>query len=194
MTSVLQAADRTPEQLTALLTALNRAKDSHQLRCWIEAPDGWAFDWWPGVDGNLRWCAAARNPLNLPARDAFQRATGGRLFARDGELRWRVIPALGNACCRIVFLGTSAWVGDALDNHSTELASLESKMKQHILWGQQTAASPEEWIELRIPHRFRYPIEGNPRGVKLVTEYWIDAVGQPHFIRLCDLQPFEETA
>ena len=193
MTAHLKAADKLPEELLPLITRLHCEENSPPIRCWIEAPDGWAFDWWLGGDSSLRWCAAGRLPEEISTIEAVQRSQAGRLFAPDGELRWRTTSALGDACCRIVFLGAADWVGDALEDHSTLLESLEQARTEQFLWGQQTQATAGEWIELRIPHRFRYPIEGNPRGVKLVTEYWIDEVGEPQFTRLCDLKPFEET-
>lgn len=190
MTAMLCAGDHTRDGLVELLRSVARDDESVPLRCWVEAPDGWAFDWWPGTGGDLRWCKAARNPHKITVAEALQRSTSGRLFAPDGELRWRVIPSRDSPICRIVFLGKAPWVGDALEDHSDQLAELTSKCHAHIMWGQQTESSPGEWIELRIPQRFRYPVEGNPQRVKLLTEYWVDSLGEPHFIRLCDLQPF----
>ena len=60
-------------------------------------------------------------------------------------------------------------------------------------WGRQTKATPGEWVELRIPHRFRYPVAGNPGSVAAVVEQWCDDVGEPHFLRLCDLEPAQGT-
>ncbi len=193
MSSILKAADRTVDRLVELLGQLSRPDGSPPTRCWIEAPDGWAFWWWPGVDGTVRWCRAAEDPAETSVEEVVRRSYAGRVFAPDGELRWRVIPALGENCCRIVFLGTADWCPEALNDYSHKLAGMTRETKSYILWGQQTDVTPGEWIELRIPHRFQYPIDGNPRGVRLVTEHWRDASGQPHFIRYCDLKPFEET-
>ena len=52
-----------------------------------------------------------------------------------------------------------------------------------ILWGQKTPASEGDWVELRIPHRFRYPVpdlDDVPPGgvwVKVWTEVWSDRRG-----------------
>lgn len=193
MTAMLCAGDHTRDGLSELLGAVTRDDESGPLRCWIEAPDGWAFDWWPGTAGDFHWCGAARDPHRITVGDALQRSISGRLFAPDGELRWRAIPSRDGPIYRIVFLGQGPWVGDALEDYSSQLASLTKKNHEHIMWGQQTASSPGEWVELRIPHRFRYPVEDNSQRVKLLVEQWVDALGRPHFIRLCDLQPFEES-
>ncbi len=119
----------------------------------------------------------------------MSRSTAGRLFASDGELRWRVIPALGEACWRTIFLGRAAWTGTALEDRSEYLRGLQPWRDRFFLWGQQSDATLGEWIELRIPHRFRYPVAGNPVNVTALVEQWRDAAGEPHFLRLCDLEP-----
>ncbi len=193
MTAFLKAADLTREQLLDLLNDLgHRGTDSPQQRVWMEAPDGWAFDWWCGLAGNLYWCGAGREQVEKSARDYLVRSTAGRLFAPDGELRWRIIPALGESCWRTVFLGNVDWVGTTLADHSDCLDALHPHQDSFFLWGQQTDATPDEWIELRIPHRFRYPISDNSRSVKVVVEQWEDDTGEPHFVRLCDLKPYQE--
>lgn len=187
MTAILKAADVNRRELQMLIRDLQRGEEEGQLRCWIEAPDGWSFDWWPGLNGDLRWCRTGRDPAALSTKDVASRSTTGRLFGPDGELRWRHIPTLGKFCCRCVFLGKVDWVNSKLNDHSSELARLAPETKRHLLWGQQTDVSPGEWIELRIPHRFRYPIHGDPRSVLIETECWCDLSRQPHFFRLCDL-------
>lgn len=191
MTTFLKAADLTPDQFLDLITNLNH-KDASQQRIWLEAPDGWAFDWWRGLAGDLCWCGAGRDPVEQSARNCLTRSTSGRLFAPDGELRWRVIPSLGESCWRTVFLGNADWVGTALDDYSNRLHDLHLHQDSFFLWGQQTDATPDEWIELRIPHRFNYPISDNPRSVSIVVEQWNDDAGEPHFVRLCDLKPSQE--
>ena len=197
MTAILKSADLTQERFLDLIANLRQpdAGDSPGY-IWLEAPDGWAFDGWDwrsGSEGNLRWCGAGREPVEELARDCLARSTAGRLFASEGELRWRVIPALGQSCWRAVFLGTDDWTHSALDDHSAVLDGLHPHRDGFLLWGQQTDATPDEWVELRIPHRFRYPVAGNPRGVRVVVEQWRDDAGEPHFIRLCGLEPYRET-
>jgi len=191
MNGILKAADIQREALPGLLHDLADDSGNRKYRCWIEAPDGWTFDWWENLDGQLQWYQAGRLPMLISAQDAVQRATAGRVFAPDGEFRWRIIPSLGELSCRCVYLGQAESIGEPLIDHSTELADLTSKRKRSLLWGQQTDVSPGEWIELRIPHRFRYPVDGHPQGVMIETEQWLDAARQPHFIRLCDLCPCE---
>ena len=193
MTAFLKAADLTPKQFLDLLNDLgHRGTGSPQQRIWMEAPDGWAFDWWPGLEEKLRWCGAGREPVKKRARDCLTRCTAGRLFAPDGELRWRIIPALGESCCRTVFLGNVDWVGTTLGDNSDCLYALNPRQDSFFLWGQQTDATPDEWIELRIPHRFRYPISDNSRSVKAIVEQWEDDTGEPQFVRLCDLESYQE--
>ncbi len=193
MSAVLRASDLTLEDLLPLIGQLKRPSDAPPLRCWIEAPDGWAFSWWPGLEGQLLWCQAGQEPKQCTAAEAVQRSMAGRLFAKDGELRWRVLPALEETPCRCVFLGHREWEAALLSDQSQELSALTVETRRYLLWGQQTEASPGEWIELRIPHRFRYPLQDSPRGVVVETERWLDATYQPQFVRLCDLQPYSET-
>ncbi len=186
----LKTADLTRDGFLELIASLDPpVAGSVTRRIWLEAADGWAFDWWHGVDYDLRWCAAGREPTTQRTGSCLSRSAAGRLFAPDGELRWRVIAALGETCWRTVFLGDADWTGDALEDRSGVLETLQPKRERYYLWGQQTEASPEEWIELRIPHRFRYPVAGGSRHVKAVVERWRDDVGEPHFLRLCDLEP-----
>ncbi len=190
MTSLLKAADLTQALFLDLLAKLPAANEPPRL--WLEAPDGWAFDWWSGLEGKLQWCRAGRDPVEEPAHDCLSRSTAGRLFAPEGELRWRAISALGPACWRTVFLGSADWVGTVLDDHSSSLHDLYPHQDKFFLWGQQTVATPDEWIALRIPHRFRYPVSGTPSRVKVVVEQWNDNTGEPHFVRLCTLESYQE--
>jgi hypothetical protein len=55
-----------------------------------------------------------------------------------------------------------------------------------------TSATPHEWIDLRIPHRLRYPVPAQPppQGriiVWMQVEIWQDSGGTPQLIRLRDL-------
>ena len=196
MMAFLKAADLTRDDFLSLIAHL-RPPDADNLPgyIWLEAPDGWALDWWDwqsGLEDAFHWYGAGREPIGERAKDCLIRATAGRLFAPDGELRWRAIPALGQSRWRTVFLGTTDWVNAALADHSDSLHDLKPRRDSFFLWGQQTEATPDEWVELRIPHRFRYPISGNPRNVKVVVEQWNDEAGEPHFIRLCALEPHQE--
>lgn len=195
MIALLKAADLTQEKFLALVKNLHPDTPQVPGRIWLEAPDGWALDWWEweaGFPRKLRWCGAGREPIEENADACLPRSTAGRLFAPEGELHWRVIPALGESCWRTVFLGTTDWVAAALENHSELLQELSPSYDSFFLWGQQTEETPDEWIELRIPHRFRYPVTDNSKRVKVVVEQWTDATGEPHFVRLCELQSYQE--
>ena len=198
MTAFLKAADLTQAGFLDLIANLRQpAAGNSAGYIWLEAPDGWAFDGWDwsaGPKGHLCWCGAGREPVEELARDCLARSTAGRLFAPSGELRWRVISALGSSCWRTVFLGIDDWVDKTLDDHSTGLHGLQPHRDGFLLWGQQTDETPDEWIELRIPHRFRHPVDGNPRSARVVVEQWRDAGGEPHFVRLCGLEPYQEVA
>ena len=191
MTAFLKAADLTQEQFLDLIKNLQLDIASDLCYIWLEAPDGWTLDRW-NDEGELRWYGAGCESIKKSTQDCLRCSTAGRLFAPAGELRWRTIPALGQSCWRAVFLGNVDWVGTALEDHSDILNALHSHQESLLLWGQQTLTTPDEWIELRIPHRFRYPITGNPERVKVVVEQWDDNTGEPHFVRLCDLESFEE--
>ena len=186
----LKATDLTPDGFRELIASLDPpVAGTVPRRIWLEAAHGWTFDWWRGLDHDLHWCGAGREPTKQRTDGCLSRSTEGRLFAPDGELRWRVIAALGETCWRTVFLGDTDWVGDVLEDCSGVLKTLRPERERYYLWGKQTEASPEEWIELRIPHRFRYPVSGAGRHVRAVVEQWRDDVGEPHFLRLCDLEP-----
>ena len=207
MTAFLKAADLTQKQFIELIGNLQPNNDKQLGYIWLEAPDGWALDWWdwkseliasesinneePRVD-TVRWYGTGRDPAQESVYECLMRSTAGRLFDPSGELRWRTVPALGGACWRVVFLGNTDWVATALEDHSDTLNDLHPHEDRFFLWGQQTPITPEEWIELRIPHRFQYPVPGNPNRVKVLVEQWRDDTGAPHFFRLCDLEPSEE--
>lgn len=197
MNAILKASDLTPAGLLELIGAL-RLSAAERIRAWIEAPDGWALAYWPGLAGLLPWCGAGRSPRDVPAAEVLPRAYAGRLFAPSGELRWRVLPMLGERSCRTVFLGTEDWgVHPLAARDELERRKLSPHRACHPLWGQQTRRTPGEWVELRIPHRFRYPVEapapaGGRVGVLTEVETWSDDRGEPHFMRLCDLRPYRE--
>ncbi len=192
MTVVLRAKDLTlPELLTLLGTGRDRS------RVWLDAPDGWALAYWLGLAGKLLWCGAGREPGDELAEDAVSRSVAGRLFDSAGELRWRKLSVLGESAWRTVYLGEDAESVGLLEKRS-ELDGLTGTKSEHPLWGILTAPgrrkkdAPDEWVELRIPHRFRYPVEvPTPRptalAVKAVVETWRDDRGEAHFVRLCDL-------
>lgn len=207
MTAFLKAADLTQEQFIKLIDNLQLNNDKQPGYIWLEAPDGWTLDWWdwkselivsevvnneePRVH-TVCWCGTGREAVEETAYDCLKRSTAGRLFAPAGELRWRMIPFLDEACWRVVFLGNIDWVGTALEDHSDTLNDLHPQEDRFFLWGQQTLRTPDEWIELRIPQRFRYPVLGNLGRVKVIVEQWRDDTGVIHFFRLCDLEPCEE--
>ena len=195
MTAFLKTSDLTQDGFLSLIQNLTPDIGTLSCRVLLEAPDGWALDWWDwksGLDGELHWYGAGREPVKKSSRDCLTKSTAGRLFAPDGELRWRTIPALGTACWRVAFLGKVDWTKEVLEDHSYVLNGLHSRQESFYLWGQQTPETPDEWIELRIPHRFQYPIKGKSHRVKVVTEQWNDDTGDPQFVRLCSLKPYEE--
>jgi hypothetical protein len=196
MTAILKAGDLTPDELRLLLETCK--PPDQEPRLWLEGPDGWALDWWRGLARNLRWCGANRPPEEHPLADLLPRAWAGRLFAPSGELRWRVLPVLGKHCVRTVFLGNQSWESsEGLRERPEGLRGLERREESALLWGQMTERTPDEWIELRIPHRFRYPVTAQTPsagrvGVKARLEVWEDGRGEPHFVRLCDLESYWE--
>ena len=192
--AVLRAKDLTLPELLVLLGNWGRG------RVWLDAPDGWALAYWPGLAGKLSWCGASREPGEVAAEDAVSRSVAGRLFDGQGELRWRKLPVLGEAAWRVVYLGVERDSVAALPPRR-ELDGLEPKRSEHPLWGILTASARRrdndqaEWVELRIPHRFRYPVDvPSPRppalAVKAVVEPSKDERGEAHFVRLCDLLPY----
>ena len=200
MEPVLRAADLTPEMLAGLLGSL-RYPEGHRVRTWLEGIDGWSLDFWPGLEGRVLWYGAGRVPTQRIVRDLLTQLVGGRVFDLDGELRWRRLPALGKQPCRTVYLGKDFQAVNSLDLRG-ELAGKSPRTSEYPLWGLLTSATcgrtnEPEWVELRIPHRFRYPVQvatppAGPLAVKAVVETWVDGCGEPHFSRLCDLRPTSE--
>ncbi len=196
MSEILEAEVLTADHLRLLLGSIKPPEDRPRL--WLEGPDGWALDWWPGLAGMLRWCGSNREPENRPVAELLQQAWAGRLFAPSGELRWRVLPALGDGCVRTVFLGRQPWgTARVLKDRSDGLSGMNRRDESALLWGQITPRTPDEWLELRIPHRFRYPVEARTPttgrvGVRARLEVWEDSRGEPQFVRLCDLEAYEE--
>lgn len=189
---LLRATDLTQSELLGVLEELEFLREIPG-RCWLEAPDGWVLDRWPGLGGDVLFNAATTEPCNKPLKELLPRVTSGRVFAPNGELKWRLLPALGDRPYRTVFLGGD-WPSNRLRAIPLrdELQSLSRAEAIYPLWGQQTARTPGEWIDLRIPHRLRYPVDAPPPNGKRViakvrVEIWSDASGQPQFIRLCDL-------
>ncbi len=191
--AIFKAADLTRVEHLALLNDLKvPAADEGSLRIWAEAPEGWVLDYWRGSAEKLSWCSAGRDPTEVLGGEFIERTWAGRVFAPSGEVRWRVIESLGERCCRTVFLGNSDWFAGRLIEHPDVLAQLSPRIERYFLWGQRTQESDPEWIELRIPHRFRYPVAGSPRGVCAVMELWCDDAGDLHLTRLCGLEPIRE--
>ncbi len=192
----LRASEVTPDELAALLTN-TRPPNGETAWCWLEAPDGWVLERWNGSEGNVRVQAAHCLPREEPLGGFLPRVTAGRVFAPSGELRWRVLPALGSRTCRVVFLG-DAWVGLESLTLRPDLNGLTAVDESYPLWGQQTQATPEEWIELRIPHRLRYPVSCGAPGqgrivAQLRVQLWKDRLGEVQFLRLRSLDTTVES-
>lgn len=189
---ILRADDLTLGDFLELLQTIRVPDDGVRPRVWLVTPDGWSMDFWPGWGGNIAWYAAGCKRSQADAADAVRRAAEGRVFHPSGELRWRVIPATNGRTHRVVFLGEVAWLDERwLRDEQAELLELQPRTEVLFLWGEQTRQTPDEWVELRIPHRFRYPLEDerqSPR-VNLLADVWRDRRGEPHFLRFRDLQP-----
>jgi hypothetical protein len=190
--STLRANDLTPAELQQLLQELS-PPSGESVYCWLEAFDGWALDNWPGFHGDVHWNGAGRDPRAESLPKVLPRVTDGRIFSASGELKWRVLPALDERCCRVVFLGN--WVCPSLERlpRRKELEELKPEKAEYPLWGQMTQHTPGVWIDLRIPHRLRYPVPAQtpPQGrviVRMQVELWKDRRGEVHFLRFCDLK------
>lgn len=201
MAAILRARDLTPDELAGLIAALRFPPDQ-KVRAWLDGVDGWSLAYWPMIDGKVLWYGAGRMPVEQPVRELLPRLVGGRVFAPAGELRWRRVPALGARSCRAVYLGEDLDSVASLTARPDEFAGLSRWADKHPgqreerpLWGLLTAKTYDDWVELRVPHRFRYPVDKpDPAwqrcGVKAIVETWIDKRGEPHFVRLCDLQAY----
>ncbi len=197
--TILLAGDLAPVQLHELLNGWPSAPDASWY-CWLETAEGWTLDRWPVRSGCVRWYRAGQRASPCRVDDLLPRLLQGRIFSPAGELRWRVLPALGESCCRTVFLGRD----DALPASSILQPQMDlsrdrwtSREQRYPLWGQRTARTPDCWIDLRIPHRLNYPVDvvQPPSGrmiVYLRVEIWDDPRGEPQYVRLCDLEIQQE--
>lgn len=186
---VLLAGDLLPVELPEVLAAWE-APAEDRTWVWFDGVDGFTLDFWPGLDGQVLWYQAGELPTNRSVAEVLPNVSSGRVFSRAGELRWRRLPGLGERCIRVVFLG-SAHIGWKLPHlhPREELKGLYPQRAIYRLWGQQTVNTPGEWIDLRIPHRFRYPVQASaPKAgrllAKLEVERWCNPAGQMEFVRL----------
>ncbi len=199
MTTTLRAGDLKPGELVELLASL-RFPEGQTARAWLDGLGGWSLDYWPGVEGKVRWYRAGNAVEERGVRELLPRLVSGRVFAPTGELRWRWLPALGEQSCRTVYLGEEGAPSEL--EARPELSQLERGPRaEYPLWGLLTEATrghgegADEWVELRVPHRFRYPVDvsglrAERVAVKAIVETWVDGRGEPHFVRLCDLQAY----
>lgn len=193
MKTLLKAGDLTQDEFLHAVGQWEAPAGANGVtRIWAEGADGWTLDYWQSASDRLLWFGAAREPLSVSGTDALGRSWAGRIFAPWGELRWRLIPSGGERCRRVVFLGIADLFAGLLTDRSEILAGLTPRTERFLLWGQQTSELPGEWIELRVPHRFRYPVREAAREVLAVVEIWTDGLAEPHFVRLCDLEPYQE--
>lgn len=194
--ATLKCSDVTIDVLLSVLRSISPPTDDRdRLRLWATAPDGWTFDFYRGLESPVLWYQAGREPLEhaRTAEQVIRESLDGRLFAPSGELRWRLIPALSPHPVRTVFLGDQDWCSglpgpsqSPEDLKLTRLPATADRSLEMILWG--TREDDEEWLELQIPHRLRYPVApGTGNYVHLQFETWVDKVGEPHFVRFRDL-------
>ncbi len=189
MGAILKAGDVGLDALEQLLAAAANAWTNYPVRVWLDAPDGWALDWWPGDRGQLRWYAAGRLPSSQPFNELLARSEWGRLFCPAGELKWRCVDSRIPRRYRAVYLGDEDVVGPELADRTELLKDLTRTEHRAFLWGQRTQVSEGDWIELRIPHRLQYPVDKPAQRLYLITELWLDGAGVVQFRRLCDIQP-----
>ncbi len=196
MTKV-QAADLTWEQFAQLLRDLNRGPDAPKLRGWLEWPDGCSFDWWTSWNSEIACYCAWQRPRRKNFSTVVPEATAGRIFAPDGQLQWRVLPGERDTrIWRVVFIGSNQWWQDAqlagFRDFSDQFSACSIRRCQYYLWGLHSPISPGEWVELRIPQRFSYPVEKPCRGVRIEVEDFLNSVGEVVLSRWCDLIPVDE--
>ncbi|MCL6502301.1 MAG: hypothetical protein K6T86_06410 [Pirellulales bacterium] len=188
----LRAADLDAEQLHALLGKI-APPQGEPIWCWLEAPDCWVLDKWPGLAGDVVIQRAHGLPSQRALRDLLPRVTEGRVFGPSGELHWRVLPCLGGRSYRTVWLGED-WAGTGLAQlvASNELDGLTESQESYPLWGQKTPYTPEAWVDLRIPHRLYYPVHcDTPKQGRAIAhlhvQLWKDRRGEVQFLRLSSI-------
>ncbi|WP_028324732.1 type III-D CRISPR-associated protein Csx19 [Desulfatirhabdium butyrativorans] len=119
----------------------------------------------------------------------FGRSEEGRVFSREGELRWRRIDDF----VRMVYLGERMPEDGRWTDASAQLEGLRPVLSNVLLWGIRSDLEAE-WLEHQMPKRLVYPIRTavHPRGrVKLVVENWLDEAGIARFGRYHHLEEVE---
>lgn len=161
------------------------------LRYWSIDPQDWSDFWHALVKPKQAWIwAEDAATWHFSTIEEYTELPGlrGRLFAEQGELRWRQIEQDRLA---LVFLGTQLWDGlDKMHDASDNLHSLVPQPIQHILWGEWESRL-EAWVEQRIPHHFKYPTTGS--RVMLTGYQLVDPVTYAvQFQRYAAVKPWSE--
>ncbi len=185
------------------------SSDNPRRWLWLAADDGWSLDAWRGLSESVNWYQAGRlrDDTSMETRQKIINSSEGRLFDANGEVRWQNIASSSEPLFRVVAIGSGElWrqeskpiqnvPGVELCNAGTLGVKMRPESTPLLLWGHQSSRTPGEWIELKIPHRFKYPVSQetcDAKSIAIECEIWEDDMGQVHFIRfrgLVDATPF----
>ena len=191
----------TAENIAAVFGSLTSESANERGYLWAEAADSWSFSDWRGLDSQLQVYRAAElvDESNFLARNWLPKTVAGRWFSGQSQLSWRRMLIGNEFVWRAVYLGSNSTLSTALVKSVEASDVVETttdkfglrcgeSAEQFILWGQQSVNTPGEWVELSIPHRFRYPcqiaVDGQmPRLLALTAVRWADDIGHIHFLR-----------
>lgn len=160
---IVRAGDLKGDELQRLLSKVQASGgEEPPAWFWLTTPDEWTIERWRGLE--------ARVPVYQTQRSGGERAVGelvsksewGCIFQPLWELRWRRLEPFVDGRFRVRFAGEP---GDDLQATLEELLRCaldvegwQAEQRKYRLWGEHSEATDPDWIELRIPHRFRYPV------------------------------------
>jgi len=193
------SADMTPATFVESLDSFAATTaDDPQRWLWLTADAGWSLDAWRGLSESVNWYQAGclRNDASDVARQRILESSEGRLFDAKGEVRWQNIGSSSEPLFRVVAISSGEiWEqerrllrsapGVEVCNARALGVRRRSESTQLALWGRQSPRTPGEWIELKIPHRFKYPVSQdncNAESIAIDCETWEDDLGQVHFV------------
>lgn len=139
-------------------------------------------------------------PLNDEVKAEIKRASSGRVFQENFELRWERLDQ-GN---QAVYLGEERKIpGLEPDTEVLQGVTRKNKTTPYYLFGTKLDARRQQelgleedsgfFAEVRIPRLLRYPIKTDARRVQLhVNEYVDEKTGEVQLFRFQKLEPAKE--
>ncbi len=185
----VRAGDINIEQLLVLLDEISPAvAEGKPPWVWITTVEEWVLDNWPGTDGKVLAYRAGTTASKRAVKELIGLSDSGCVFMPEYEVRWRRMEPYRAGTCRVRVAGQTGMLpGRAGELLGREL-SLETPDVERFfrLWGEHSEFTGNDWVELRIPHRLRYPLPVN-RFVWLSVALIVDDCGRVQYVRWREL-------